>query len=76
MAPTFVAVRTPESDAAPAPWTDAVDLTGVITHWLRPNEIAIVRPDRYTYGVESNPNDALALAMGLAHQLTAVEATI
>jgi 3-(3-hydroxy-phenyl)propionate hydroxylase len=69
VSPAFVAIRQPGDRSASGGWTDAIDPGGVVTSWLKPGEMAIVRPDRYTYGVEGNQRDGIALADGLARQL-------
>ena len=42
-------------DESPPPhgWTPVTDQSGVVTEWFGPDRLAIVRPDRYVFGIAS-----------------------
>jgi len=67
ISPAYIALGS--GDPPPSvDWTSAVDRTGVITKTLG-DSIAVVRPDRYIYGVANDVQELSALAESLTRHL-------
>jgi 3-(3-hydroxy-phenyl)propionate hydroxylase len=67
ISPALIMLASGEAEASDE-WTRVADRTGVVTKWLN-GAIAVVRPDRYVYGIASNAEELTALAESLRQQL-------
>ncbi|MCH8813674.1 MAG: bifunctional 3-(3-hydroxy-phenyl)propionate/3-hydroxycinnamic acid hydroxylase [Chloroflexi bacterium] len=74
ISPALITLTSSETGASDG-WTRVADRTGVVTEWLN-GAIAVVRPDRYVYGIASNVGELSALTGSLRQQLLRTEAHV
>lgn len=72
----LVALDTPSVPPAPHGFTGVADETGVALKWLGEGNIAVVRPDRYVYGIATDADSMSELLLGLQARLTGAAETV